>query len=463
MSVAAQAGSASSPKPHHLNLNILFGVGSALWLGTLALLARREQSQIANDLPELGFWLLLVGCVYLAPLRSRNAEVFVPDFPVMTAVALIFSPVEAALVSFATSFQPSEFRRDTNLLKATFNHSQISAEWFIGSLAAHALYPVPSPALVPLGLLALLISIGLNYVVVGIMLALQLGYSIRAAMARLRIGSMTDFGLALLAGGSIGAMLAAVYQNTGLWILPVFLGPLLLTRQALFSSQMLLELDLAYKDRETALVRMADQIDRERADERRLIAADLHDEVLQPLFSVSLLGQTLRNDLATGRLLELEEDLPKLVSATDRASEVIRTLVGDLRKSGLGRGGLASALHRLSAVVQEQTRARVHSEIDDVQTPPKVQLALYQIAKEGLGNVVRHSRANNAWLELSSEGEMVTLSIRDDGIGFDPTAPHEEHYGLLIMKERAVSVGGSLYLDSAPGEGCQLRVIVQIG
>jgi signal transduction histidine kinase len=381
----------------------------------------------------------------------------------MTAAALILSPVEAAAISFIGSVDLSELRK-RDVIKTIFNHSQISCSWFVASLVAHTITrsPTGSPILVPLALLAVLVNTLVNYALVVYPLSLQLGSPLRRALSHLHVGSWSDFGLAFLAGASIGAILAVLYEKTGPWIVPVFLAPALLTRQALLRSQMLIELDHAYKDRETALQRVAEEVDRERTDERRLIAADLHDEVLQPLFRVSLFAQVLRSDLANGKLLELEEDLPQLVTATDEASSTVRDLVGDLRKSGLGRGGLKSALARLVAVTQGQTRIVLHHTLDDADPAPRGQLALYQIAKEALGNALRHSRAKNVWLELINQGRLLSLTVRDDGVGFEPGVHPDDHYGLLIMRERATSVGGSLYIDTSPGEGCTIRAVVPV-
>jgi len=428
---------------------------------SLAALVLSHVSVVTNDLPKLSLWVLPVLAIGLLPLRSRHSVPFAADFPVMTAVALLFSPTETALIAFVGSVHPSEFTGERPPLKMAFNHSQISASWWAASALAHALTAAPQGLvdLVPLALLALFINCFLNLLFVGIPLSLKTSHAIRLQLASLQVGAWSDFGLAFVAAGSMGAMLAAVYQDAGLWIIPISLPSLLLTRLALLRSEMLLELDRAYRDREAALTTMAEQIDRERTDERRLIAADLHDDVLQPLFSVSLLAQTLRNDLATGRLLELEDDIPRLTAATESASETIRALVGDLRKSGLGRGGLAPALRRLVRVLQHQTKIVLSASVDAVELAPAIQLATYQIAKEALGNVLRHSRARNAWVELEASDSVATLLIRDDGIGFDPSHSEEGHYGILIMKERAASVGGSLYVDSAPGEGSCLRAV----
>lgn len=464
MSAAAEASPAQGRRPGGVSINAVFAIGCAIWVPLLGfLLVSQWRTVVRPDLPELVPWTCVVLASWLLPLRSWHAELFAADFPVMTAAALIFSPAEAAAISFIGSVDPSELRK-SELFKTLFNHSQISCSWFAASFVAHTVAhtPTAAPILVPVALLAILVDTLVNYVLVVYPLSLQLGSPLRRALSHLHVGSWSDFGLAFLAGGSMGAMLAVLYEKTGPWIVPVFLAPALLTRQALLRSQMLIELDHAFKDRETALQHVADEVDRERTDERRLIAADLHDEVLQPLFRVSLFAQVLRRDLAHGKLLELEEDLPQLVSATDEASSTVRDLVGDLRRSGLGRGGLREALTRLVAVTQSQTRIHLHQAVEDVEPNPRAQLALYQIAKEALGNAMRHSRATNVWLELRDDGRIVSLSVRDDGTGFDPDVHPDDHYGLLIMRERAASVGGSLYVDTTPGEGCTIRAVVPV-
>jgi len=74
------------------------------------------------------------------------------------------------------------------------------------------------------------------------------------------------------------------------------------------------------------------------------VAADLHDEVLPPLYNVHLMGQVLRQDLAAGRLLDLESDIPSLLRAVDTANETVRGLIRGLRESPLGTAGFARTL-----------------------------------------------------------------------------------------------------------------------
>src|SRR5205807_10329913 len=119
-------------------------------------------------------------------------------------------------------------------------------------------------------------------------------------------------------------------------------------------SQMVVDLHSAYRSREGALVDVSKRIFEERSDERRIIAADLHDEVLQPLFKVTLMAQVLKADLASGRLLEMDSDLPELMRAAELASTTLRELIGDLRRSPIGRGGLGQALRALAKGIADR-------------------------------------------------------------------------------------------------------------
>jgi signal transduction histidine kinase len=150
-----------------------------------------------------------------------------------------------------------------------------------------------------------------------------------------------------------------------------------------------------------------------------------------------------------------------LLSAAEMASETLRALIGDLRRSTLGRGGLDRALTSLVRALQAQASAQVRAKIHSVKTTPEVELVIYQIAKEALTNSVSHARARVISVSLEASPEEIILSIVDDGIGFDPSRPTEGHYGLHIMRERATSIGGTLYIDSLLGAGSTLRLIVR--
>src|SRR5439155_16601945 len=186
----------------------------------------------------------------------------------------------------------------------------------------------------------------------------------------------------LLAGAFLGAGLAALYYHIHWWALLAFAIPILLGRQVIARSQMFIDTRRALAAREGALSEMTHRISEERSDERQLIAADLHDEVLQPLFKVTLMSQVLKADLSSGRLLEMDADLPELIGAAEAASSALRELIGDLRKSPIGTGGLGPALRHLAKGITERARVHLQTEIAAVGADRIDDLAVYQIAKE---------------------------------------------------------------------------------
>jgi len=333
-----------------------------------------------------------------------------------------------------------------------------------GSVIVHSVSQMPANSLliVFLALLTALVMTTLNYLFVGTAILLEHGNTLSGAIRRMRIGTVEDFALSFLAWAVVGAMLAVLYSRIEFWALVAFLGPAVWSRQSLLRSQMFVDTTRAYRSRERALAEISARVFDERSDERRLIAADLHDEVLQPLFKVTLMAHVLKADIASGRLLELDQDLPELLTAAEVASSSFRDLIADLRKSSLGRGGLAPALRRLLKSHEERSPIQLRAQIEHVQLDSVRELALYQIAKEALSNAMTHSKATHVTVELGQpEAGVTKLDIRDDGDGFDPTTEREGHFGIQIMRERALSVGATFYLDASPGEGCHIVLLMK--
>jgi signal transduction histidine kinase len=89
--------------------------------------------------------------------------------------------------------------------------------------------------------------------------------------------------------------------------------------------------------------------------------------------------------------------------------------------------------------------------------PVEVQQSVYRIAQEALANVADHAQARNVHLELKRDRDHIQLIIDDDGCGFDlESSDHENHYGLLGMRERAEMIGGELFVESQVGKGTQV-------
>jgi signal transduction histidine kinase len=414
-------------------------------------------------LSEMGLWVPAFVIVNMLPVTAWKHTPFVPDMPLLVLATLVLRPAEAALVVFVGALDPRELRREITPTRAMFNRSQIALVAFLGSAVAHGFSEAPdsSVLVVPLALLALATIVFGNTFLVCSGVAIDRGYPFSQVLRRMLVGEPSDYAITLsMAALSAGAF-SILYSHSREMALIAALGISLLSRQTLARSQKAVDTGRAYRSREQAMEQVSRQIHEERSDERRLIAAELHDEVLQPLFKVTLMAQVLKGDLAGGRLLELDQDLPELLTAADLASTTLRELIGDLRRSALGRGGLSPALDRFLRTSSERSPCELHSDIESVAVSPDAELALYQIAKEATTNALTHSRARNIWVALHQEGNRVELSVSDDGIGFDPTVIPTGHLGVEIMRERASAISADLWVDSAPDGGTRILLSVE--
>jgi signal transduction histidine kinase len=465
MSATGIATATSSQRPEHPVRGRVYYIGVSLaGLSLLALYAFTNIDAIISRPLELLPWTILLMVVHFFPLSGRLSAHLTVDQPVATAAALVLDPVQIGVVALLGSFDAKEMRRRIGLTKALFNRVQTAVTYVAGSAAAHAIAASPesSPYVVPLAIVALSVQTLANYLLVATALSIEYATSLRIVVRELRFGTLSDFWLSFMAGSILGAMLAALSDQVHPLTILAFAVPVLLARQALKRSQMFIDTFQAYRSRGLALAHLSERIHEERSDERRLIAADLHDEVLQPLFKVSLLAHVLKADLATGRLLAMDEDIPQLVKAAELASNSLRELIGDLRRSALGRGGLAPAIRNLLQSVRSQTLIEIEAEVEMVYTDAAKELIIYQLAKEALANAISHSRATRISLALRQDSSGLHLIVADDGIGFDPSSAREGHFGLHIMRERVDALGGCLTLDNRLGRGSQVTVYIPV-
>ena len=135
----------------------------------------------------------------------------------------------------------------------------------------------------------------------------------------------------------------------------------------------------------------------------------------------------------------------------------------ELRPAALDERGLESALmDHLNAV---QTRSSIECTIRSTlqqRLDPAQETVLFRVAQEALTNVARHAAARHAWVTLRAVGADAELTVRDDGVGFDireiRRLAESGHFGLISMRERVETAGGTWELASTPGEGTMVRV-----
>jgi signal transduction histidine kinase len=241
----------------------------------------------------------------------------------------------------------------------------------------------------------------------------------------------------------------------------VFLLPLLFARQMFFRSRALEEAHKELQDREQVLLALSNRMAEERQDERAQIAAFLHDDLAQLLFRLSIEVDIARRQLRNGNLEATSMTLEKIRDTKNRTADRIRALIRDLHRSPLGHAGLADSLRGFIDEIGKDSGVRFDTAMTESPLPPPIALLVYHIAREGVMNAMKHSGATNVWIDLHMEEDDVVLTVRDNGVGFDPEGPSPEgHFGLAMMRERAQVAGGTYSIESAPGRGTTISVRV---
>ena len=197
-------------------------------------------------------------------------------------------------------------------------------------------------------------------------------------------------------------------------------------------------------------------------EERQRLARELHDSVSQALYGISLGTHTALTLFETDRVRVLEA-LNYVLSLAQAGLTEMRALIFELRPESLELEGLVIALTKQSAALAARHGIEVELNLciePDVSITIKE--VIYRIAQEALHNAVKHARPVRMDVRLIYEQGCLRLEVCDNGIGFDAMAAFPGHLGLRSMRERAVSVGGTLEIISAPDCGTQIRVYIPL-
>jgi signal transduction histidine kinase/integral membrane sensor domain MASE1 len=200
---------------------------------------------------------------------------------------------------------------------------------------------------------------------------------------------------------------------------------------------------------------------------RQAIARDLHDSVSQTLFSMTLHAKAAQVALHGAGL---EDDHPaaralaEVVQLTRGALAEMRALIFELRPGALAEEGLEAAVskHAGALASREGLQVEVVGPAERLPVAPHIEEQLYRLIQEALNNVVKHAHTHSARVAIETGCDDITVTIRDEGDGFDPAAPRPGHVGLASMAERAAGLGGLFSVASRPGEGTTVTVSVPL-
>jgi two-component system NarL family sensor kinase len=207
--------------------------------------------------------------------------------------------------------------------------------------------------------------------------------------------------------------------------------------------------------------RLLDTVLRTSEEERKLLAAELHDGPIQRLAGLGYRLERARNRLDRGNAEGAAALLGELQDGLSDETRRLREMMAELRPPVLDQRGLDSALRDHAAAFERSwgvgcsVRASLDQRLD-----PDVETVLYRVAQEALTNVAKHAHAEQAWISLRARNGSVVLEVGDDGIGFDPLYATNnggpDHFGLTAMQERVEMAGGRWEIHSAPGEGTRV-------
>jgi signal transduction histidine kinase len=211
-----------------------------------------------------------------------------------------------------------------------------------------------------------------------------------------------------------------------------------------------LERDLRVKESQAATV-----------NERSRLARELHDSVSQALFGIVLGSRTA---MEYNKSPEAGKPLEYVLSLAENALIEIRALIFELRPESLATDGLLPALRKqLDAFVARHNLAfEVSADSQEPQAPIEFKEALYRVSLEAVQNTIKHANASRVQVSVHQLPDRVRMEISDDGKGFNPRQEFAGHFGLTSMSERMARLGGTCNIDSEPGAGTRVTVVLPL-
>ena len=202
--------------------------------------------------------------------------------------------------------------------------------------------------------------------------------------------------------------------------------------------------------------------------ERKRIAADLHDGLGQDLLVIKNRLTLARREHEKGK--DPTGEMQEILLAVNSSLQNIRSISRNLRPSQLDRIGLTSSVESMLNTLQDSCSFALRYSVDDIDRlfSKEREIDVYRIIQEGLNNVIKHAQADTAVVEVARLEAEVKITVSDDGQGFYSTDSDKDNrqqavgFGLQGMNERVQILGGILSIDSSPGEGTKVTVLLPV-
>ena len=202
----------------------------------------------------------------------------------------------------------------------------------------------------------------------------------------------------------------------------------------------------------------------EREDERKALARELHDQVIQDLLSFNYNLEEIENDFEGSPALQ--KDVASIRSGIRNVVSELRQICSDLRPPTIDHHGLSAAIDSLAHEWSERNNIQVQLEIDPAlgRLPETIELSVFRIVQEGLSNIRKHAAAKQVKLSLQrTSSASLLVRLEDDGQGLLvpidlASLSVNKHFGIVGISERVALLGGTMSLDSPRGQGMILQV-----
>lgn len=210
--------------------------------------------------------------------------------------------------------------------------------------------------------------------------------------------------------------------------------------------------------------RMHDEAVRAAAiQERTRLARELHDSVSQSLYGIVMGTHTAMQTLSEPD--RAAAALEYVLKQSEAGLTEMRALIFELRPEHLEKEGLLAALRRQVIALCKSHNLKLTENFSgpEPQVSLRIKEGVYRIGIEAVRNAIKHAHATTLSVQLFADTREIRLEVYDNGLGFDTQAAHTEHLGLQGMRERASQIQANLDIDSAPGEGTLVRLVLPIG
>jgi signal transduction histidine kinase len=200
-------------------------------------------------------------------------------------------------------------------------------------------------------------------------------------------------------------------------------------------------------------------------EERNRLARELHDAMTQNLFSLSLTAEAAAG-LMRADPARAEAEIDRVRELARETQVELRSLIFELRPPRLEADGLVATVGKDLEVLGRAHGLKADLRVDGTpELDSAVEVELYRVVQEALNNAVRHAQAETVAVEIDARDDGVMVTVRDDGVGFDPGARaiRERRLGLTSMRERAESLGGTFSVETGRDAGTTVRVEVPSG